>query len=124
MLRPPTIARPNQMPVARAAHIFRPRGLGSSEPTRPLLHPAAPRAGCGRLSRPCCVCTRALSVYIDMSDATVAVTAPKTRGAVHYTPVVVRHLSVLGARGASINLPPPPPPTSREVLKGSIACRW
>ena len=46
-------------------------------------------------------------MYIDMSDATVAVTAPKTRGAVRYTPVVVRHLSVLGVRGASIILPPP-----------------
>ena len=29
MLHPPTIARPNQMTVARAAHIFRPRGIGS-----------------------------------------------------------------------------------------------
>ena len=107
MLRPPTIARPNQMPVARAAHIFRPRGLGSSEPTRPLLHPAAPRAGCGRLSRPCCVCTRALSVSIDMSDATAAVRAPKTRGAVRYTPVDVRHLSVLGVLGGVSFSPPP-----------------
>ena len=53
------------------------------------------------------MCTRALSVYTDVSDATVAVTAPKTRGAVRYTPVVVRHLSVLGVRGASIILPPP-----------------
>ena len=42
-----------------------------------------------------------------MSDATAAVRAPKTRGAVRYTPVDVRHLSVLGVLGGVSFSPPP-----------------